>query len=151
MRCLRSYHAHRINGGALDHINFPDNLSPAIYGTNNNNNSNTNNNNTDGSIRADNDRKRKGTQACWHAEHRTQFTDVCVLRCCVPIAESHNPYNGVVCNDTILATGVFASTELWKLSKGLLVGVEGGRAALNAIQIDLPIFHPCSFDFGRNV
>lgn len=35
------------------------------------------------------------------------------------LADSHNPYNGVVCNDTILATGVFSSTELWKLSKGL--------------------------------
>ncbi|XP_008477646.3 nuclear factor 1 [Diaphorina citri] len=31
---------------------------------------------------------------------------------------SHNPYNGVVCNDTILATGVFSSKELWRLSKG---------------------------------
>lgn len=31
---------------------------------------------------------------------------------------NHNPYNGVVCNDTILATGVFSSKELWKLSKG---------------------------------
>lgn len=33
---------------------------------------------------------------------------------------SHNPYNGVVCNDIILATGVFSSKELWKLSKGNL-------------------------------
>ena len=31
---------------------------------------------------------------------------------------THNPYNGVVCNDTILATGVFSSKELWRLSKG---------------------------------
>ncbi|KAL5287889.1 NFIB family protein [Megaselia abdita] len=30
---------------------------------------------------------------------------------------SHNPYNGVVCNDIILATGVFSSKELWRLSK----------------------------------
>ncbi|XP_034490623.1 putative uncharacterized protein DDB_G0277255 isoform X1 [Drosophila innubila] len=29
----------------------------------------------------------------------------------------HNPYNGVVCNDIILATGVFSSQELWNLSK----------------------------------
>lgn len=29
-----------------------------------------------------------------------------------------NPYNGVVCNDTITATGVFSSKELWNLSKG---------------------------------
>jgi hypothetical protein len=32
---------------------------------------------------------------------------------------THNPYNGVVCNDTILATGVFSSKELWRLSKGM--------------------------------
>ncbi len=30
----------------------------------------------------------------------------------------HNPYNGVVCNDTITATGVFGSKELWDLAKG---------------------------------
>ena len=30
----------------------------------------------------------------------------------------HNPYNGVVCNDTITATGVFSSKDLWKFSKG---------------------------------
>jgi len=30
----------------------------------------------------------------------------------------HELYNGVICNDTILATGVFSSKELWMLSKG---------------------------------
>lgn len=30
---------------------------------------------------------------------------------------THNPYNGVVCNDIIMATGVFSSKELWRLSK----------------------------------
>lgn len=30
---------------------------------------------------------------------------------------AHNPYNGVICNDIILATGVFSSKELWRLSK----------------------------------
>ena len=30
----------------------------------------------------------------------------------------HNPYNGVVCNDTITATGVFSSKQLWRLAKG---------------------------------
>ena len=30
----------------------------------------------------------------------------------------YNPYNGVVCNDTITATGVFSSRQLWRLSKG---------------------------------
>ncbi|KAH0553797.1 hypothetical protein KQX54_004486 [Cotesia glomerata] len=33
----------------------------------------------------------------------------------------HELYNGVVCNDTILATGVFSSKELWMLSKGTTV------------------------------
>ena len=33
----------------------------------------------------------------------------------------HNPYNGVICNDTITATGVFSSKELWRLSKGNVV------------------------------
>lgn len=37
------------------------------------------------------------------------------------IADTHNPYNDVVCNDIILATGVFSSRELWKLSKGSIV------------------------------
>ncbi|XP_043947182.1 nuclear factor 1 C-type isoform X5 [Drosophila biarmipes] len=32
-----------------------------------------------------------------------------------------NPYNGVVCNDIILATGVFSSQELWNLSKDLIL------------------------------
>ena len=31
----------------------------------------------------------------------------------------HNPYNGVICNDTITATGVFGSKELWRLAKGM--------------------------------
>nr|CAD7588569.1 unnamed protein product [Timema genevievae] len=40
---------------------------------------------------------------------------------------THNPYNGVVCNDTILATGVFSSKELWRLSKGVVVLLGGRR------------------------
>ena len=31
----------------------------------------------------------------------------------------HNPYNGVICNDTITATGVFSSKQLWRLAKGI--------------------------------
>ena len=38
-----------------------------------------------------------------------------------PGAGYHELYNGVVCNDTILATGVFSSKELWMLSKGTTV------------------------------
>ena len=33
----------------------------------------------------------------------------------------HNPYNGVICNDVIAASGVFTTKELWKYSKGKLV------------------------------
>jgi hypothetical protein len=29
-----------------------------------------------------------------------------------------NPFNDVVCNDTISASGVFTAKELWRLSKG---------------------------------
>lgn len=38
-----------------------------------------------------------------------------------PGAGYHELYNGVVCNDTILATGVFSSKELWMLSKGTAI------------------------------
>ena len=31
----------------------------------------------------------------------------------------HNPYNGVICNDVIAASGVFTTKELWKYSKGI--------------------------------
>ena len=40
-----------------------------------------------------------------------------------PGAGYHELYNGVVCNDTILATGVFSSKELWMLSKGTTTSV----------------------------
>lgn len=44
---------------------------------------------------------------------------VCLLVICTVAITgyTHNPYNGVICNDIILATGVFSSKELWKLSK----------------------------------
>ncbi|XP_037038483.1 nuclear factor 1 X-type isoform X3 [Bradysia coprophila] len=38
---------------------------------------------------------------------------------------THNPYNGVVCNDIILATGCFSSKELWKLSKASILDESG--------------------------
>lgn len=59
-----------------------------------------------------------------------QLAFICVIVCVgfdfvnfffvffLPKGGNHNPYNGVVCNDTILATGVFSSKELWKLAKG---------------------------------
>ncbi|XP_044251295.1 nuclear factor 1 C-type isoform X1 [Drosophila takahashii] len=42
-----------------------------------------------------------------------------------------NPYNGVVCNDIILATGVFSSQELWTLSKDLILD-EANDSSLNS-------------------
>jgi nuclear factor I len=60
--------------------------------TMNNNNSPNSNNNNNNSSKKDEERKNK--------------------------VFAHNPYNGVVYNDIILATGVFSSKELWKLSKG---------------------------------
>lgn len=35
----------------------------------------------------------------------------------LPTGTTHNPFNGVICNDIILATGVFSSRELWFLSR----------------------------------
>ncbi|XP_045456515.1 nuclear factor 1 X-type [Melitaea cinxia] len=41
---------------------------------------------------------------------------------------THNPYNGVICNDIILATGVFSSKELWKLSKASILQESGSES-----------------------
>ncbi|CAG9569843.1 unnamed protein product [Danaus chrysippus] len=41
---------------------------------------------------------------------------------------THNPYNGVICNDIILATGVFSSKELWKLSKASILQETGAES-----------------------
>ncbi|XP_037946931.1 nuclear factor 1 X-type [Teleopsis dalmanni] len=51
----------------------------------------------------------------------------------------HNPYNGVVCNDIILATGVFSSKELWKLSKASILDETANeiiQANINAIKME---------------
>ncbi|KAH8269807.1 hypothetical protein KR018_011284 [Drosophila ironensis] len=49
----------------------------------------------------------------------------------------HNPYNGVVCNDIILATGVFSSKELWTLSKdSILDEVSDGSMHSNLIKTE---------------
>ncbi|GAB0086080.1 nuclear factor 1 [Sergentomyia squamirostris] len=54
---------------------------------------------------------------------------------------THNPYNGVVCNDIILATGVFSSRELWKLSKGSILddsgdGITSMQSNANTIKME---------------
>ncbi len=42
--------------------------------------------------------------------------NICVRMCCA--GYPHNPYNGVICNDVIAASGVFTAKELWKFTKG---------------------------------
>ncbi|XP_077290114.1 nuclear factor I isoform X5 [Arctopsyche grandis] len=56
---------------------------------------------------------------------------------------SHNPYNGVVCNDIIMATGVFSSRELWKISKASILqetnddsGSTGGGTGGGGIKLE---------------
>ena len=43
---------------------------------------------------------------------------VCRVSLCHPSGFPHNPYNGVICNDVIAASGVFTTKELWKYGKG---------------------------------
>ncbi|XP_059098962.1 uncharacterized protein LOC131893057 isoform X2 [Tigriopus californicus] len=65
----------------------------------------------------------------------------------------HNPYNGVICNDTITATGVFGSKELWRLARGSIMSPQslqqipssimtngGGnlQSSLNSIKLENP-------------
>jgi len=59
----------------------------------------------------------------------------------------HNPYNGVVCNDTITATGVFSSKELWKFSKDSVLsggGLSSG-IGLNSIKLESPAYYCTSY------
>ncbi|XP_014274096.1 nuclear factor 1 X-type isoform X9 [Halyomorpha halys] len=59
---------------------------------------------------------------------------------------SHNPYNGVICNDTILATGVFSSKELWRLSKASIVqSCNGMQPPINVIKIENPSYYCNSY------
>ncbi|TMW53013.1 hypothetical protein DOY81_001876 [Sarcophaga bullata] len=101
---------------------------------NNNNNNNNNNNPNDNKKHGDEESKRKGmytATVCSLRErermrnflHVITTTTYAVLDVdTTPFAGySHNPYNGVVCNDIILATGVFSSKELWKLSKASIL------------------------------
>ncbi|XP_018565766.1 nuclear factor 1 X-type isoform X2 [Anoplophora glabripennis] len=55
---------------------------------------------------------------------------------------THNPYNGVVCNDIILATGVFSSKELWKLSKSsILHELSDPQPNMNSVKLEHPAFY----------
>ncbi|XP_051175160.1 nuclear factor 1 X-type isoform X10 [Leptopilina boulardi] len=65
----------------------------------------------------------------------------------------HELYNGVVCNDTILATGVFSSKELWMLSKDCMCLVSASilhdlsdmQPQINAIKIEHPPYYCSSY------
>ncbi|XP_065352240.1 nuclear factor 1 X-type isoform X5 [Cloeon dipterum] len=58
---------------------------------------------------------------------------------------SHNPYNGVVCNDIILATGVFSSKELWRLAKAsIMQGPNGMQPPVSAIKLENPGGYYCN-------
>ncbi|XP_063219944.1 nuclear factor 1 X-type isoform X2 [Bacillus rossius redtenbacheri] len=59
---------------------------------------------------------------------------------------THNPYNGVVFNDTILATGVFSSKELWRLSKAsIMQGSNGMQPPVNVIKLENPGYYCNSY------
>ncbi|XP_019872372.1 nuclear factor 1 C-type isoform X3 [Aethina tumida] len=55
---------------------------------------------------------------------------------------THNPYNGVICNDIILATGVFSSKELWKLSKSsILHELSDSQPNMNNVKLEQPAYY----------
>nr|XP_022914981.1 nuclear factor 1 X-type isoform X2 [Onthophagus taurus] len=59
---------------------------------------------------------------------------------------THNPYNGVICNDIILATGVFSSKELWKLSKSsILHELTDPQPTINSVKVEHPAYYCNSY------
>ncbi|XP_066255240.1 nuclear factor 1 B-type isoform X1 [Euwallacea similis] len=61
---------------------------------------------------------------------------------------THNPYNGVICNDIILATGVFSSKELWKLSKcntSILHELSESQPNMNNVKLEHPAYYCNSY------
>lgn len=59
---------------------------------------------------------------------------------------THNPYNGVICNDIILATGVFSSKELWKLSKSsIMQEVSEPQPNINSVKLEHPAYYCNSY------
>ncbi|CAG5023217.1 unnamed protein product [Parnassius apollo] len=59
---------------------------------------------------------------------------------------THNPYNGVICNDIILATGVFSSKELWKLSKASILQETGSESPGGSGGIKLESSYYCGYN-----
>ncbi|XP_060515791.1 nuclear factor 1 C-type isoform X2 [Cylas formicarius] len=62
---------------------------------------------------------------------------------------THNPYNGVICNDIILATGVFSSKELWKLSKSsILHELSEPQPNMNNVKLEHPAYYCNNYEQG---
>jgi len=60
----------------------------------------------------------------------------------------HNPYNGVICNDVISASGVFTAKELWKFTKASIMA--GGshshlQGGFNTIKLENPAYYCNSY------
>ncbi|KAL9877682.1 nuclear factor I isoform 2-T5 [Glossina fuscipes fuscipes] len=129
VRELDLYLANFIN--THDPLSSPTPASPApgtpstpslmLYGSEHGSNNNNNNSS------ATNDNKKHGEDDRKNKDN-TPFAGY-----------SHNPYNGVVCNDIILATGVFSSKELWKLSKAsILEETTGDLIQASSIKLEHP-------------
>lgn len=59
---------------------------------------------------------------------------------------THNPYNGVVVNEIIVATGVFSSEELWKLSKSSILNeLVDSHPSANSVKLEHPSYYCNSF------
>ena len=58
------------------------------------------------------------TYGTYHQESKVRDYIILLILSSFFTGYPHNPYNGVVCNDTITATGVFSSKQLWRLAKG---------------------------------
>merc|ERR1719347_2158297 len=58
----------------------------------------------------------------------------------------HNPYNGVICNDVIAASGVFTTKELWKFAKSsIMAGGSHMQGGFNSIKLENPAYYCNSY------
>ncbi|XP_044764952.1 nuclear factor 1 C-type isoform X1 [Coccinella septempunctata] len=62
---------------------------------------------------------------------------------------THNPYNGVIVNEIIIATGVFSSEELWKLSKSsILHELSDPQPNVNSVKLEHPSYYSNNYSEG---
>jgi len=58
----------------------------------------------------------------------------------------HNPYNGVICNDVVAASGVFTTKELWKFAKSsIMAGGSHMQSTFNSIKLENPGYYCNSY------